>query len=249
MPHPPKVLLVVPANNTTMQPEIGTLCPEVGEILVARVKRPPRTLTIEDLPAYGAATQEAIAPFIAARPELIVFGCTAAGFLAGPEGNARIVGEIGRSTGASVISTAESMVEALLNSRVRSTAIVTPYLPPINLGLTRYLAACGVEVETLASFQCATTAALGAITQAQVMEKALATVTAKSQALFIACSQLPTLDIIEPLRERLGIPVWSSVQATCWAIGRRLSAEGHSKSLPTDTTSAAAQSQASGAAN
>jgi maleate cis-trans isomerase len=124
----PKVLLVVPANNATMPPEIGALCPGIGEILVARVQRPPRTLTIEDLPAYGVATLDAVAPFIAARPDVVVYGCTAAGFLAGPEGNARIVGELGRSTGADVISTAQAMVEALGHSGVRAAAILTPYL-------------------------------------------------------------------------------------------------------------------------
>jgi maleate cis-trans isomerase len=231
-----------------MEPEIGALCPEIGEVLVARVKRPPRTLTIEDLPAYGVATLGSVAPFIAARPDLVVYGCTAAGFLAGPEGNARIVGDLGRSTGAPVISTAESMVEALRHSRVRSTAIVTPYLPPVNQGLIGYLAACGIEVETLASFLCETTDALGAITQAQVMEKALATVTPKSQALFIACSQLPTLEIIAPLRECLGIPVWSSVQATGWAVTRSLVAAGVPLSPLADAASTP-QGQASAAPN
>jgi arginine deiminase len=30
----------------------------------------------------------------------------------------------------------------------------------------------------------------------------------------------------ERLRERLGIPVWSSIRATAWAVSRRLAAEG-----------------------
>ena len=50
MPNAPKVLLVVPANNTTMEPEIRALYPELAELMVARVKRPPRTLTVEDMP-------------------------------------------------------------------------------------------------------------------------------------------------------------------------------------------------------
>ena len=116
------------------------------------------------------------------------------------------------------------MVEALRYSDVRSTAVVTPYLPSVNDGLTRYVKAGGIEVETLASFLCETTDALGAVTEQQVLEKALATVTPRSRALFIACSQLPTLNIIVPLRERLGIPVWSSIRATAWAVSRGLAA-------------------------
>ena len=37
-----KALIVVPENNTTMEPEIAALCPELAPIPVARVKRPAR---------------------------------------------------------------------------------------------------------------------------------------------------------------------------------------------------------------
>ena len=123
------------------------------------------------------------------------------------------------------------MVQALQHSGVRSTTVVTPYLPSVNDGLTRYVQAGGIEVDRLDSFLCETTDALGAVTEPQVWEKALATVTPQSRALFIACSQLPTLDIIVPLRERLGVPVWSSIRATAWAMARILAARGRHLSL------------------
>jgi maleate isomerase/arylmalonate decarboxylase len=49
---------------------------------------------------------------------------------------------------------------------------------------------------------------------------ALRTVTPHSKALFIGCSQLPTLGLVPELRQRLGIPVWSSITATAWAAAR-----------------------------
>jgi maleate cis-trans isomerase len=35
-------------------------------------------------------------------------------------------------------------------------------------------------------------------------------------AVFIACSQLPTYEIIGDLERDLGVPVWSSIRATAW---------------------------------
>jgi maleate cis-trans isomerase len=217
-------------------------CPAIGHAYAARIDdqaamRQPRSAPAE---VAGEATIEAVAPFVSERPDIVVHGCTAGGFLAGPEGNARIVAELERVTGAPVISTADAMVEALRHSGVRSTAVVTPYLPSVNQGLTRYVEAGGVKVETLDSFLCETTDALGAVTEPQVWEKALATVTPQSRALFIACSQLPTLDIIVPLRERLGIPVWSSIRATAWAMARMLAAKGLHLSLLSQEASAPA---------
>jgi maleate cis-trans isomerase len=240
MPKSLKALLIVPANNTTMEAEIAALCPELDTILVARVRRPMRTLTADDMAGYGEATIEAVAPFVSERPDIVVHGCTAGGFLAGPAGNARIVAELARATGAPVISTADAMVEALRHSGVRSAAVVTPYMPSVNEGLTRYVQAGGISVEKLDSFLCETVDALGAVTELEVWEKALATVTPQSRALFIACSQLPTLDIIVPLRERLRIPVWSSIRATAWAMARMLAAKGRHLSLLRQEASAPA---------
>ena len=231
MANTPKVLLVVPANNTTMEPELKVLYPEASEILVARVKRPPTMLTVESIPAYGRSTIEAVTPFIPTKPDLVVYGCTAAGFLAGPAGNARMVEELARATGAPVVSTAEAMIEALRHSKVTRTAVVTPYLKAVNDGLENYLRTSGIDVECLDSFFCTTTDELGRVTVEQVEAKALATVTRESAALFIACSQLPTLSIIEPLRRRLGIPVWSSIQATAWSGARVLEGRGFRLSL------------------
>jgi maleate cis-trans isomerase len=221
----PRALLVVPENNTTMAPELSALCPQFAPFDVARVKRPARTLTCEDLPAYADATLAAVEPFLAAPLDLVFYGCTAAGFLAGPDGNAAMVAKLAARTGAAVVSTAGAMVDVLRHEGVTSAAVVTPYLPAVNEGLRAYLAASGIAVETLDSFLCATTAELGRITAEQVHDLALRTVTPRSRALFIACSQLPTLGILDGLRARLRIPVWSSIAATAWAGTRALEAE------------------------
>jgi maleate isomerase len=126
------------------------------------------------------------------------------------------------ATGTKVVSTAGAMADVLHDAGVGSAAIVTPYLAPVNAGLRAYLAASGIRVETLDSFLCATTAELGRITAQQVHDLALRTATPASEALFIACSQLPTIDILDDLRARLRIPVWSSIAATAWAGARAL---------------------------
>jgi len=221
-----KVLIVVPENNNTMEPEISALCPELAPIPVARVKRPARTLLLEDLPAYSEATLDAIEPFAAEQFDLVIYGCTAAGFLGGPSGNARMVDRLRERMCATVVSTAGAMVETLRSAGVSNTAVVTPYLQPVNDGLRAYLESSGIGVETLNSFFCKTTAELGLISEEQVLELALRTVTSQSKSLFVACSQLPTLNVVAQLRAKLDIPVWSSIQATAWASANALTAQG-----------------------
>ncbi len=226
-----RVMIVLPENNTTIEPEISALCPALAPLAVARVKRPPRTLLLEDLPAYTEATLEAIAPFSnepsSKNPwDLVIYGCTAAGFLGGPDSNAAMVERLRERTGATVISTAGAMVDVLRANGVTETAVVTPYLEPVNDGLRRYLETSGIEVETLNSFLCKTTAELGDITEDEVLALARQTVTPSSKSLFVACSQLPTLHAIPQLRRDFAIPVWSSIQATAWAAAKAMTARG-----------------------
>jgi len=221
-----RVMVVLPENNTTIEPEISALCPVLAPLAVARVKRPPRTLQLEDLPAYAEATFAAIAPFTSEPWDLVIYGCTAAGFLGGPDSNARMVDSLRKRTGATVVSTAGAMVDVLREGKVSETAVVTPYLQPVNDGLRGYLETFGIQVETLNSFFCKTTAELGAVTEDQVIELARRTVTPQSNSLFLACSQLPTLNAIAQLRRELEIPVWSSIQATAWASAKAMTGKG-----------------------
>ena len=221
-----RTVLAVPANNSTMESEMNALCTELAPVAVARVPLPAQTMRIEDLPAYSASTLAAVASFLTPHPELVVHGCTAAGFLGGPAGTARMTRALREQTGAAVVSTASAMIDALQRDGVTETAVVTPYLEDVNRGLRAYLASAGIAVEVLNSFECETTDALGRISEQQVLDLALETVTPRSRALFIACSQLPTLEIIDRLRAQLGIPVWSSIRATAWSASAALATPG-----------------------
>jgi maleate cis-trans isomerase len=64
---------------------------------------------------------------------------------------------------------------------------------------------------------------LGRISADQVAGLARDTVTPDSDALFIACSQLPTHAIVGRLQSELKRPVWSSIQASAWRTKEKLS--------------------------
>ena len=227
-----RALVVVPANNTTMEPELRAYCPQIEEFAVARVQRPPRTLVKEDIPAYRESTLLAAEPFAGTPFDVVIYGCTAAGFLAGPQGDNEISSALSSRFGVDTVTTAGSMVHVLQHEHARTVDVVTPYLAGVNDGLKVCLNAGGIEVNVLDSFFCKTTAELGQIRSNQVLELARKTATPQGEAMFIACSQLPTFDIIPQLRSELKRPVWSSIQATAWAVLKKLS-------LPLDCVAAA----------
>ena len=212
-----RAILVVPANNTTMEYEIARYCPEITDLVVARIPRPPRPLSLADLPMYRKSTVETVAPLVNDGADLVIYGCTSAGFLAGPQGDTEAVKALSDLVRAPVVSTAVAMGAALDHSGLRRVDLVSPYIAWKNEILISFLAAAGVTVAGCGSFAAQNPTELGMITDKQVLEKALEVARADSEALFIACVQLPTIDIIPTLIARLERPVWSAVRAAAWA--------------------------------
>ncbi len=219
-----RVILIVPANNTTMEPEIRHYCPGIGELVVARVPRPPRPLQLDDLPAYRKSTLETVKPLIESGVDLLIYGCTSAGFLAGPKGDAEMVAALSELCGAHTVSTSTAILKAFAQARIEHIDVVSPYVEWKNEALLSFLTSSGLRVERIASFNAKNPEELGRIQEEQVQEKCLETASPGTQALFIACSQLPTAGIIEPLSRQLSRPVWSSVMAAGWETNKALDA-------------------------
>jgi len=187
-------------------------------------------LTPADIPAYVGQAELMAEEFGAAPVDLVVYGCTAAGILAGPERDAAIAASLARITGKPVVTTASSMVASLLADGAGDIALVTPYQDEVNERLKAFLANSDIRVRNMRSFGAANVEELGAIGSEAVAGLARETVDGGCDALFIACSQLPTRAIIGPLEKEFRRPVWSSIKATAWrackALGVALRDEG-----------------------
>lgn len=214
MAAPVRVGLMVPANNTTMEAEMLGWLPPGSTCQTLRVPRGSGLLTAEALPAYTAAAVELAAGFDREALDVVAYGCTAAGFILGPEGDARIAADLAHVTGKPVVTTASAMVQTLQEAGARRINVLTPYLDDVNERIRRFLVAGGIAVERLDSFLAADVHALGRITAEQVRARAEALLEPGVDALFIACSQLPTLAVVGALTGNWGKPVLSSIQVT-----------------------------------
>ncbi|MCC6532579.1 MAG: aspartate/glutamate racemase family protein [Burkholderiales bacterium] len=214
MPHALHVGLMVPANNTTMEHELLAWLPAGSTCMTVRVPRGAGMLTEETLPAYKAQALEHARQFAPAAIDVLAYGCTAAGFLSGPAGDAALQAELAAVTGKPVVTTARSMVRALQDTGATHIALVTPYLDEVNVRLKAFLADGGIGVRRFASFYAQNVQELGRIEADAVARLARETFDDTCDAIFIACTQLPTAAILEGLARELGRPALSSIQAT-----------------------------------
>ena len=208
---------MVPSNNTTMEGELLAWLPSGSSIVTVKIPRGAGLLTRETMPAYrDSAISLARQHFKKGEFDLVAYGCTAAGFISGPAGDAALATMLTDATGLPVVTTARAMVNALQYEKARRIAVVTPYSDAVNEQLTNFLESGGIEVVRLQSFRAPDTAALGRITAEQVRSLARTVMGPDCDALFIGCSQLPTYAILADLQREFDRPAWSSIRATAW---------------------------------
>lgn len=213
--------LMVPANNTTMEPELLAWLPEGSSCRRIGIPRGKAMLTPETLPEYLAEASNLAKQFRDEEIDLVVYGCTAAGFMAGPARDAQVASELAAITRKRVVTTAGAMNAALREIGARRIALITPYLDAVNEQLKKFLEP-DIAIEVLSTFRAETVDELAAITPEQISKRAREIMAAEpgADAVFIACSQLPTRAIIPALERDLGVPVWSSIRATAWQATR-----------------------------
>ena len=206
--------LMVPINNTTMERELLAWLPAGSTCATQRIPRGKGLLTKETLPEYMAQALTLAQAFDDPHVDVVAYGCTAAGFISGPAGDATLQNKLAGITGKNVVTTARSMVLALQEIGATQIALVTPYLDTVNTQLKAFLADGGIEVKRFNSFYAQNTDELGRIEAPQVAQLARETMRDDCDALFIGCSQLPTCEILGDLQREFGKPALSSIQVT-----------------------------------
>lgn len=210
-----KLGLIVPSWNTVMEYEVQRMA---GPTMSAHSVRIPHTGDTEENLLNLATQAPAVAKLLAhAKVNVIGYGCTAGGFLKGPEGDRRVGAEIAEATGIPVATSATAIADALRAVGARRVGVASPYATWLNERVRQFLEADGFDVVAIQGLG---TEAHATITLERVEALAAEVNKAEAQAIFISCSNFRTLEIIESLEQRFGKPVVTSNASTMWKMLR-----------------------------
>ncbi|MFZ9562526.1 MAG: maleate cis-trans isomerase family protein [Burkholderiales bacterium] len=210
-----KLGLIVPSWNTVMEYETQRMA---GGGISVHTQRIAHTAdTEENLMWMGTQVPEAARLLAHAKVNVICYGCTAGGFLKGPQYDRDMNAGIRALTGIPGTTSASAITDALNAMGAQRIAVATAYEPWLNERTRQYLEAAGFSVLAIEGFG---TQAHAAVTPERVAALAKQVNRAEAQAIFIGCSNLRTLDVIEALEQELGKPVITSNQASMWSMLR-----------------------------
>ena len=210
-----RIGLLVPSINTTMETELWRLAPEGVSVHTARIAG-GRHGTPEELRAMEEESKHAARRVANTEPDVVLYACTSGSFFEGPEWNRKICDQLTEITGAPTVTTAGAMAEALLANGCRKVEVVTPYVELTNERLKQFLGAHGIDVTRLATFDMLDMFDHAKVQPEEIYRKVKETASRESDAVFIACTQLRALEVVDMLERDLGKRVYSAVQATAW---------------------------------
>jgi len=149
----------------------------------------------------------------AARFDAVGYGCTSGTTLIGAAAVARMLRQ-GVET-PMVTDPLTAALAALKSLGVKRPGLVTPYVESIAAPVRDAFIAAGLNVGEVLTFGEEAEARVARIAPASIMAAARDAVRG-ADAVFLSCTNLRTLDVIDALEAELGIPVLSSNQVLAW---------------------------------
>jgi maleate isomerase len=217
-----KIGILVPNINTTMEMDFHRMAPEGVSVHTARISWEAPESSVEALREMTERAVKAATDVAAAHVDVIVYGCTSGSFFKGITWDKELSKIIARETKVPAITTSTAMVEGLREMGIKKVSVATPYSEEVDKRLEAFLSGNGFKVMRLESLR-----------QKDVWEHARnapfilyqlgkKTFVPEADGVFISCTQLRAVDIVEQLEKDIGKPVVTAVQASMWLALRTL---------------------------
>ena len=227
-----KIGLLVPANNSVIEPEIGRVLPE-GVCLYATRMLARGDLTEAAIRAMEPQADRGVEELLATGVDLIAFADMVTTFVMPPDWNEKRTGEIARRTGRHCITAAGAMWAALGALGARAVSIATPYPRAMHARVAPFFRQMGF---TVLSDDTADILAMSEVPRRPPQEAyrlARSTCRPETEALIILATDFRTFEILDALEQDTGRPAVSTNQALLWHALRTLGVKDRLSGLGT----------------
>ncbi len=213
--HPTQLGLVVLQSDETLERDMRWLLPPDVELLVSRVPSGSELDTDMIAGMEGKLTQAAQLLPRGAALAAIGYGCTSASAQIGSGQVAKLIRKGAKTQ--HVTDPAAALIAACHRLGIRRIGLISPYVEEISTRLRVVLADAGIFVQRFGSFNESLESNVVRISQTSLRTAVLRIAQDTAcEALFLSCTNLRTLDVIDDLEEQTGLPVLASNQVLAW---------------------------------
>ncbi|AZO18847.1 arylmalonate decarboxylase [Mesorhizobium sp. M2A.F.Ca.ET.043.05.1.1] len=212
--HKAKLGFVLLAMEQTIEEDMFKMAPDGVGVHFQRAPMANK-VEIETLSAMASGIGDAAALIVPeVQLDVICYGCTSGSVVIGED---KVFAELTRGApGAKPTSIISGVMRALKAVNARKITVATPYVDPVNEIERVYMAERGFEILNMQGLNIENDEDMVRVTPDYIYEFAKQVDRADSDAIFISCSALRSVDIIQALEAESGKPVITSNQAMMW---------------------------------
>lgn len=217
--RPTQIGLVTLQSDETIERDFRMLLPSDVELLVSRVPS-GATVSLDSLCAMeDSLTASARLLPLGAEFAAVGYGCTSATAAIGAARVSELI-KAGVPT-AHVSDPLTSLIAACRAGGIAKIGLVSPYVASVSNRLIEGLEASGIAVTSFGSFDEPLEERVVRISRHSVREAAVHVGQGgECDAVFMSCTNLRALEVIDEIEAELGFPALSSNQVLAWHIGR-----------------------------
>jgi maleate isomerase len=210
--------LIVPSSNTVMEVDLYRNFPEHIYLHTARMYLEEATREAE-LRMIEEFAPDAASEVKTVKPDFVVFGCTSAGSLGGPEYDQEIQKRLSDITGVPTIGVFSSVRRALKRLNASSIAVITPYLDELNKTIKEGIEGDGLKVVAIHGLGIEVNVEIASVAPGEIVAFAKEKLKGvKADAVFVSCTNFRALEALPLLKQEFGPSVVTSNAATLEAI-------------------------------
>lgn len=150
------------------------------------------------------------------NPDLLVYACTSGSFMEGGRGEKLLQERLVRLTGKPVITTAQAVLAALRQLRLKRVVMLNPYDEELTRREIAWLKENDVDVVDFHFRDIPDNLARGALFPEDSFRFARQLRWREADGVFLSCTNVRSLEIIDALERHTGRPVVTSITATTW---------------------------------
>ena len=151
-----------------------------------------------------------------AEPDVIGWMCTAGSFLKGKGHDQKLIKEMQAATGIPCMTTSTAMIAAFKQLGIKRLALATPYPFNVNEVEKKFIEDNGVKVVSCDGLDLIDPNLLHHLPSSVIYRLGKAVNTPEADGVFISCTGLNALDVIEALEQDIGKPVITSNHVAHW---------------------------------
>ena len=230
----PRIGLLALSTDLTIERDFQSICHSLPINLFVNRIHNENPLTKENLlKMYGQleSITEKILP--GEKINTVAYGCTS-GTIAIGEDKVKEKIQLAKP-GCHVTTPITSAIKAFNKMNIKKVAVFTPYPESVNKTISEYLIKKNIKVMSFSTFNLDLDVDFARVDPKYLFEVLTKLNINDADALFVSCTALPALEILDKVEKKINKPVFSSNQALIWdtirSAGYKSSITGYGKLL------------------